>query len=106
MPEHDPDFDPTRVDWNNPDVEYLMKHFKAVMTSRDDETAALTRSNEELRTGNEELRRAYGELEAKYEASSQCMTSSRAGAARPDPAPRRAPTTGRERIPQGGAATT
>ena len=56
-----PDFDPTRVDWNNPDVEYLMKHFKAVMTSRDDETAALTRSNEELR-------RAYGELEAKYEA--------------------------------------
>ena len=24
-----PDFDPTRVDWNNPDVEYLMKHFKA-----------------------------------------------------------------------------
>ena len=56
-----PDFDPTRVDWNNPDVEYLIKHFKMATANRDDETAALTKSNEELR-------RAYSELEAKYEA--------------------------------------
>ena len=56
-----PDFDPTRVDWNNPDVEYMMKHFKMAMANRDDETAALTKSNEELR-------RVYSELEAKYEA--------------------------------------
>ena len=56
-----PDFDPTRVDWNNPDVEYLMKHFKMAAANRDDEIAALTKSNEELR-------RAYSELEAKYEA--------------------------------------
>ena len=62
-----PDFDPTRVDWNNPDVEYLMKHFKMATTNRDDETAALTKSNEELRANNEELRRVYSELEAKYE---------------------------------------
>ena len=40
-----PNFDPTKVDWNNPDVEYLMKHFKMAMTNRDVETAALTRSN-------------------------------------------------------------
>ena len=56
-----PDFDPTRVDWNNPDVEYLMKHFKMVTANRDDEIAALTKSNEELRM-------AYGKLEAKYDA--------------------------------------
>ena len=56
-----PDFDPTRVDWNNPDVEYMMKHFKMATANRDDEIAALTKSNEELR-------RAYSELEAKYEA--------------------------------------
>ena len=55
------DFDPTRVDWNNPDVEYMMKHFKMATANRDDEIAALTKSNEELR-------RAYSELEAKYEA--------------------------------------
>ena len=63
-----PDFDPTRVDWNNPDVEYLMKHFKMATANQDDEIAALTKSNEELRASNEELRRAYSELEAKYEA--------------------------------------
>ena len=63
-----PDFDPTMVDWNNPDVEYMMKHFKMATANRDDETAALTKSNEELRASNEELRRAYSELEAKYEA--------------------------------------
>ena len=56
-----PDFDPTRVDWNNPDVEYMMKHFKMATANRDDEIAALTKSNEELR-------RVYSELEAKYEA--------------------------------------
>ena len=56
-----PDFDPTRVGWNNPDVEYMMKHFKMATANRDDEIAALTKSNEELR-------RAYSELEAKYEA--------------------------------------
>ena len=69
-----PDFDPTRVGWNNPDVEYMMKHFKMATANRDDETSALTKSNEELRASseglrasNEELRRAYSELEAKYE---------------------------------------
>ena len=56
-----PDFDPTRVDWNNPDVEYMMKHFKMAAANWDDKIAALTKSNEELR-------RAYSELEAKYEA--------------------------------------
>ena len=56
-----PDFDPTRVDWNNPGVEYMTKHFKMAAANRDDEIAALTKSNEELR-------RAYSELEAKYEA--------------------------------------
>ena len=56
-----PDFDPTMVDWNNPDVEYMMKHFKMAAANWDDEIAALTKSNEELR-------RAYSELEAKYEA--------------------------------------
>ena len=44
-----PDFGPTRVDWNNPDVEYLMKNFKMAMTNWNDEIVALTRSNEELR---------------------------------------------------------
>ena len=62
-----PDFDPTRVDWNNPDVEYMMKHFKMAAANRDGETAALTKSNEGLRASNEELRRAHSELEAKYE---------------------------------------
>ena len=56
-----PDFDPTIVNWNHPDVEYLMKHFKMAMASRDDEIAALRKSNEDLR-------RAYGELAAKYKA--------------------------------------
>ncbi len=56
-----PDFDLTRVDWNNPDVEYMMKHFKMAAANWDDEIAALTKSNEELR-------RVYSELEAKYEA--------------------------------------
>ena len=32
-----PDFDPTMVDWNNPDVEYMMKHFKMATANRDDE---------------------------------------------------------------------
>ena len=49
------------MDWNNPDVEYLMKHFKMAMTSRDDEIAVLRKSNEELRM-------AYREPEAKYDA--------------------------------------
>ena len=26
-----PGVDPTRVDWNNPDVEYLMKNFEKIM---------------------------------------------------------------------------
>ena len=56
-----PDFDPTIVNWNHPDVEYLMKHFKMAMASHDDEIAALRKSNEDLR-------RAYGEPEAKCKA--------------------------------------
>ena len=48
-----PDFDPTRVDWNNPDVEYLLKHFEMAMTNQNDKIAASTRTNEELRTSNE-----------------------------------------------------
>ena len=62
-----PDFDPTRVDWNNPDVEYLLKHFEMAMTNQNDKIAASTRTNEELRTSNEELRTEHRELEAKYE---------------------------------------
>ena len=40
-----PDFDPARVDWNNLYVEYMMKHFKMATASRDDEIAALIKSN-------------------------------------------------------------
>ena len=84
-----PDFDPARVDWNNPDVEYLMKHFKTAMTNWNDEIAALTRSSEELRTSNEELRGTYSELEAKYKdlVRMYSQIAGRDGAADPDAPP-------------------
>ena len=51
-----------------------MKHFEMAAINQDDNIAALTRtneelrtSNEELRTSNEELRTEHRELEAKYE---------------------------------------
>ena len=50
-------------------------HFKMVTANRDDEIAALTKSNEELRASNEELRRVYSELEAKYEAHGNSSVS-------------------------------
>ena len=50
-----PDFDPTSVDWNNPDVEYIMKHVKMAMTNRDDEIGALKKTNGELTAANNEI---------------------------------------------------
>ncbi len=43
-----PGFDPTQVDWNNSDVEYLMKNFERAMTDRRDEIALLTKSNNQM----------------------------------------------------------
>ena len=43
-----PGFDPTQVDWNNPDVEYLMKDFERTMADYRDEIMSLTKSNNQL----------------------------------------------------------
>ena len=94
-----PDFDPARVDWNNPDVEYLMKHFKTAMTSWNDEIAALTRSNEELRGRTANLRQ-------NTRISSECTAKSPAGTEQSIPTPRQAPGAAKGKTRQGGAATT
>ena len=57
-----PDFDPTSVDWNNPDVEYIMKHVKMAMTNRDDENEVLKKTIGELTDANSELTDANSEL--------------------------------------------
>ena len=59
-----PDFDPTSVDWNNPDVEYIMKHVKMAMTNRDDENEVLKKTIGELTAANSELTAANSELTA------------------------------------------
>ena len=53
-----PEFDPTQVDWNNPNVKYLMKHFEMALSSKDKEIA-------ELRKKNEQLEAKIAQLEAK-----------------------------------------
>ena len=67
-------FDPTQVDWNNPDMEYLMKNFERAMTDHRDEIVSLTRSNnqlasakEQLASKNKELEERCSHLEAKYD---------------------------------------
>ena len=77
----------------------MMRHFKMATANRNDETAALTKSNEELR-------RAYSELEAKYEALAGMYNraTGKGGAAASGARRARAPAAGGERIPQGGAA--
>ena len=108
-----PDFDPTKVDWNNPDVEYLLKHFEMAMTNQNDKITASTRTNEELRTSNEELRTEHRELEAKYEIHVGLYNRLKEKGAWQDPARReghRAPAMpepiGTQRILPDGAATT
>ena len=68
-----PGFDPTRVDWNNPDVEYLMKNFERAMADHRDEIMSLAKSNnqlasekEHLASKNKELEERCSHLEAKY----------------------------------------
>ena len=106
-----PDFDPTRVDWNNPDVEYMMKHFEMAVTNQNDNIAALTRTNEELRDSNEELRTEHRELEAKYEALVGMYNRLKeergmAGSGAQGRAPMVPEPTGMQRILPSGAATT
>ena len=69
-----PGSDPTQVDWNNPDVEYLMKNFEIPMADRRDEIVSLTRSNNQaasekghLVSKNKELEERCLHLEAKYD---------------------------------------
>ena len=68
------DFNPTSVDWNNPDVEYIMKHVKMAMTNRDDENEVLkktigelTAANSELTAANSEILDHVKELQSKYD---------------------------------------
>ena len=81
-------FDPTQVDWNNPDVEYLMKDFERTMVDYRDEIMSLTKSNnqlasekeqlvsekEHIASKNKELEGRCSHLEAKYGNSSRCTT--------------------------------
>ena len=69
-----PGFDPTQVDWNNPDVEYLMKDFERTMVDYRDEIMSLTKSNnqlasekEQIASRNKELEERCSHLEAKYD---------------------------------------
>ena len=76
-----PGFDPTQVDWNNPDVEYLMKDFERTMADYRDEIMSLTKSNnqlaskkdqmvsekEHMASKNKELEERCSHLEAKYD---------------------------------------
>ena len=48
-----PGFDPTQVDWNNSDVEYLMKNFERAMADRRDEIVLLTKSNNQMASEKE-----------------------------------------------------
>ena len=68
------DFNPTSVDWNNPDVKYVMKHVKMAMTNRDDENEVLkktigelTAANSELTAANSEILDHVKELQSKYD---------------------------------------
>lgn len=62
------------MDWNNPNVEHLMKNFEKIMAERDDEIASLTRLNnqlasekEQVASRNKELEERCSNLEAKYD---------------------------------------
>ena len=43
------------MDWNNPDVEYLMKNFERMMADRRDEIVLLTKSNNQLASEKEQM---------------------------------------------------
>ena len=45
--------DPTRADWNNPDVEYLMKNFERTMADHRDEIMSLIKSNNQMESEKE-----------------------------------------------------
>ena len=60
-----PGFDPTQVDWNNPDVEYLMKNFERAMADRRDEIVLLTKSNNQLASEKEQMASKNRELEER-----------------------------------------
>ena len=82
-----PGFDPTQVDWNNPDVEYLMKNFERAMADRRDEIVLLTKSNNQLASGKEqmasknmELEERCLHLEAKYDKLIEMYNELRDGA--------------------------
>ena len=59
--------DPTRVDWNDPSVEYLLKYFKVTTADRDDKLESLMRSNSQMASKNKELEERCSHLEAKYD---------------------------------------
>ena len=80
-------FDPTQVDWNNPDVEYLMKNFERAMADRRDEIVLLTKSNnqmasekEQMASKNMELEERCLHLEAKYDKLIEMYNKFRDGA--------------------------
>ena len=60
-----PGFDPTQVDWNNPDVEYLMKNFERAIADRRDEIVLLTKSNNQLASEKEQMASMNMELEER-----------------------------------------
>ena len=62
-----PDFDPTSVDWDNPDVKYVMKHAKVAMANRDGENDMLKKMISELKAANGELLEHVKDLRSKYD---------------------------------------
>ena len=45
-----PELDPTQVDWNNPSVKYLMKHFEMALSNKDKEIAEMRKEIEQMKT--------------------------------------------------------
>ena len=59
-------FDPIPVDWNNPDVEYLMKNFERATADRRDEIVSLTKSSDQLASEKKHLASKNKELGERY----------------------------------------
>ena len=54
--------DPTKVDWNNFSVVYLMKFFEAAIKARDEEIEQLKKQTEQLKKQTEQLKNQIAHL--------------------------------------------
>ena len=54
--------DPTKVDWNNPGVVYLMKYFETATKARDEKIVQLEKQIAQLREGNNQYEKQIAKL--------------------------------------------